>query len=185
MKICLLRHTESTSNKANKADSQIDADLTEKGLKDAEELISTLNKYKFDIFVVSPLKRTIQTIQLFLDTFNNPKIITSELTLERDLGEFTGTQMGTFQKYCDDNKLNRVTCRPKGGESILDVYKRAETFLSEIKENYLNKTVLVCSSKNFLLCLEIAIRGKKIQDFYSFKPLELGELREFKYKHKF
>ncbi len=179
MKIYLLRHVESSSNKAKRADSQKDVELTKKGQEDAQKLIPILNQYSFDIFIVSPLKRTSQTIQPFLETINKPEIITNKLILERNLGKFTGTPIGTFQKYCDDNNLDKVSCRPQNGESIVDVYKRAKEFLSELRTNYPEKSILVCSSKNFLGCLEIAITGKNIADYYSIKSFELGELREF------
>lgn len=180
MKIYLLRHTESVSNKENKADSQKDADLTAKGLADAQKLIPKLSKIQPDIFFISPLKRTYQTLKPFLDILDNPVVIKNDLLIERNLGEFTGTPMGTFQEYCDKKGLDRVTTRPPGGESIEDVYQRATKFIYVLSNQYSDKSVLVCGSKNsFLMCLEIVITGKDIKDFYLFKPLRPGELREF------
>ena len=178
MKIILLRHAETTSNKKNKADSRIDSELTEKGWKDAHDLILKLVNLKIDVFIVSPLKRTLRTIQPFLDTLNNPEVISNELTIERSLGDFTGTPMGTFQKYCHDHNESKVFFRPKNGESTADTYKRAKDFLFFLKKNYEEKTVLVCGHKNFLMCLEIAIRGLKIRNYNKFNPLENAEIRE-------
>ena len=87
--------------------------------------------------------------------------------------------MGAFQEYCDKNELDKVTTRPTNGESIQDVYERAKKFISKLNDQYQNKAVLVCSSKNSLMCLETVIAQKNIEDFYSFKPFELGESREF------
>jgi len=180
MKIILLRHAETTSNKAKMADSQADVGLTKKGQKEATLLIPKLSNLKIDISVVSPLKRTLQTLQPFLNTVNNPKIITSKLTLERNLGDFTRTPKGTFQKYCDDNNYDKVFHKPQNGESIADTYKRAEEFLAYLKTNFTNKTILVCGHKNFLMCLEIAIRKLNLKDYYKFNPLKNVELRNFK-----
>lgn len=179
MKIILLRHAETTSNKENKADSQIDAGLTEKGQADAIDLIGKLEELKVDVFVVSPLKRNLQTIQPFLDTLDDPEVIVSELTIERNLGDFTGTPMGAFQEYCDDNNESRVFCRPNNGESIADTYERAKKFLQFLEDNYADKTVLVCGHKNFLMCLEVLLQKSDINDYYNFKSLENAELREF------
>ena len=179
MEIILLRHAETTSNKGKMADSQTDTGLTQKGQKEATLLISKLNDLEIDIFIVSPLKRTLQTLQPFLDTINNPKIITSELTLERNLGDFTGTPKGTFQKYCDKNNYNKVFHKPKNGESIADTYKRAEEFLAYLKKNFTNKIILICGHKNFLMCLEITIRKLNLKDYYKFNPLKNVELRNF------
>ncbi|MFH1307990.1 MAG: histidine phosphatase family protein [archaeon] len=181
MKIILLRHSESISNKEDKADSQIDSGLTVKGKKDANELISKLKKLKMDLFIVSPLKRNLQTIQPFLETINKPKVIISELTLERNLGDFTGSEMGAFQKYCDENKLDKVFYRPKNGESIADTYERAKKFLKSLKK-YSDKKILVCGHKNFLMCLEILIKNEDIKDYYNFIPLKNSEIREFNVK---
>ena len=179
MKIFLLRHAESTSNATNKADSQIDAELTKKGLKQARDLIPVLQRLEIDIFVVSPLKRTLETIKPFLGTIKKQVLLKNELTLERNLGDFTGTPMETFQKFCDDNGLDRVFHTPPNGESIADTYKRAKEFLNFLLIRYSSKKVLVCGHKNFLMCLEIAITGKKIEKYYSYKALKTGELREF------
>lgn len=181
MKIFLLRHAETTSNKMGKADSQVDAELTNKGWEDARALIPKLDNFKIDVFIISPLKRSLQTIRPFLDTiqFSKPKVITSNLTIERGLGDFTGTPMGAFQKYCDENNYDRVFCKPKNGESIADTYERARKFLSFLKKSYGDKTILVCGHKNFLMCFEILIRRLDIKDYYKFNPLKIAEIREF------
>jgi len=179
MKIILLRHAETTSNKSNKADSQIDAQLTNKGQKNSKELISKLKELKINVFVISPLKRNLQTIQPFLNTINKPKIVINDITIERDLGDFTGTLIGTFQKYCNDNGYDKVFYKPKNGESIADVYERAKKFLSFLEENYGNKTVLVCGHKNFLMCFELAIKSLNIKDYYKFSFLQNAEIRKF------
>ncbi len=179
MKIILLRHSDTTSIKMNKAGSRIDAELTDKGRKNAQALIPKLKKFKIDVFIVSPLKRTLQTIQPFLNTISEPKLVTNNLTIERDLGDFTGTPMGSFQKYCDENNFDKIFHKPKNGESIVDTYERAKKFLTFLKKNYANKTILICGHKNFLMCFEILIRDSDIKDYYKFKSLKLAEIREF------
>lgn len=181
MKIYLLRHSESTSNQSQMADSQLDVDLSPKGQVEAVHLSKKLAEIKPDIFIVSPLKRTRQTIQPYLNTLDNPKVEESRLLLERDLGDFTGTPMGTFQKYCDDNKLDRITTRPPNGESLMDVYAKAKEMLVYLKSNYADKVVLVCGSKNNLMCLQIAIEGKSMADYETFPVFTPAELRELEF----
>jgi broad specificity phosphatase PhoE len=181
MDIILLRHAESKSNKENKADSQIDSELTEEGKKEAKELISKLRELSIDIVIVSPLKRTLDTIKPFLESVKSkPKVIINKLTVERDLGKFTGSKMGDFQKYCEENNLDKVFQKPEGGESIFDTYKRAKRLFSYIKKNYKKKNILICGHKNFLLCLEIVITNKKVEDYYSYQSLKIGEFKELK-----
>lgn len=182
MKIYLLRHSESTSNKALLADSQIDAELSDQGQENTLRLVEILKKINPDVFFVSSLKRTLKTIQPFLDTLKEPTVIESPLLIERNLGVFTGSKLGTFKKYCEENNLNRVTFRPEKGESVLDTYNRAVNFYAEIKGNFSDKKVLICSSMVVLMCLEIITKGKEIMDYYQFPRFEPGELREFETK---
>ena len=102
--------------------------------------------------------------------------------LERDLGEYTGSAMGAFQKYCDDNKISRVTTRPENGESLIDIYEKVKQFLTELKPKHNKGPILVCGHKNNLMCLQIAVEGKDMNDYYSFKPLETGGIRELELK---
>lgn len=183
MKIILLRHAETTSNKLNQADSQIDAELTAGGKKNSRLLIAKLKKINIDVYIISPLKRCLRTIQPYLNTLKDkPGVITSDLTIERNLGDFTGTAMGTFQKYCEDNKHNKVFYQPSNGESIAETYQRAQQFFNFLQKQYVNKTILICGHKNFLMCLEILIRNKDIKNYYKFKALQVGEMRKFKIK---
>lgn len=179
MKIYLLRHAESISNKSNLADSQIDSELSSEGREDANKIRYELQKIQPDVFFVSPLQRTRQTLQSFLETLENPIVIESDLLLERDLGDYTGTPINTFQKYCEDNNLDKVSTRPLNGESLLDVYAKIMRFLEEVKNKYSNKKVLICGSKNNLMCLQIATESKNITDYYSFPSFKTGELRSF------
>jgi broad specificity phosphatase PhoE len=161
------------------ADSQIDSELSTEGQKHAEELSEELKTVNPNVFFVSPLTRTRQTIQPFLNTLPNPTVVESDLLLERNLGDFTSTPMGAFQKYCDDNQFDKVTTRPANGESLADVYIKTIQFLNDIKSRYSGKTILVCGSKNNLMCLQIAIEGRDISDYYTFPSFKTGELRGF------
>lgn len=179
MKIFFLRHAESLGNEKRIADSVMDTELSERGIIDAKKLVSVLSQNSYDIFIVSPLKRTLQTLGPFLITFGNPKIIKDPLTIERDLGEFTGSPMGTFTKYCQDNSFDMVSFRPPEGESIADVYERAKEFLLKIKKNYSDKSILICGHAIFLHCLEFLLRGISLKDFYSFERLKNGEIKSY------
>jgi broad specificity phosphatase PhoE len=181
MRLVLLRHVESISNKDHIADSQIDLGLTEEGASHSVKLIKKLQKYPFDVIVVSPLERTSETIKPFLNVLKDkPKVLVDKSTIERNLGSFSDTDFGEFQKYCKENNLDKVFHRPPGGESISDVYKRAEKFLNYLKTKFKDKNVLVCGHKNFLLCLEILIKNKDIANYYAYRPFKNGEIREYK-----
>jgi len=180
MKIYLLRHTE-THNPDNIDYYRTDLELSKKGKKQAKELVKKLNRHRFDVIFASPMKRTRQTISPFLKTLENPKVIYENLIIERDAGEFNGKYPKRFFiNYCLNNNLNRISFRPKNGESLLDVAERAKEFLRLIKKNYKGKSVLVVSHGNVLRCLEGLIKKINPIDFYKKLTLfRLGELKKF------
>jgi len=180
MKIYLLRHTEAY-NPNNIDYYQTDLKLSEKGKKQAKELIKKLKKYHYDTIFSSPMKRARQTIAPFLKTLENPKVVYENLIIERHTGEFNGKYPKRFfLNYCLKNNLNRISFRPKDGESLLDVTKRAKKFLKFIEKNYKDKSVLVVSHGNVIRCLEGLIKKIYPADFYKELTLfGLGELKEF------
>jgi len=172
-----MRHTQSIGNEKKMLDSRLDYGLSEKGKMQANDLASALEKYKFDVIIVSPLKRTQETIKPFLQK-HHLKVIVSDLALERDGGVFTGKNQDAIKEFCEKNSLERVSFRPERGESILDVFERAKKFVKYLKENYKDENILIVGHKNFLMCLEIAITRKDIMEYYSYKPLDSAEIRE-------
>lgn len=176
MKIILLRHCESTSNAKDSADSQIDAELTQEGLDCAIGLALSLGEMSVKTAFVSPLKRTLQTIQPFLDLHPSINVIEDAALLERNLGDFTGTKIGAFQTYCDENDLDKVETAPPNGESLMQVYERTQKFIEESIKT-VESPMLICGHKNSLLCLEIALTGRSMDKYYDYSSLKVGEYR--------
>lgn len=183
MKLYVLRHTKSYGNELNLLDSiskKYDRGLSKKGITQASELLPKLKKYKFDLFIISPLNRTKDTISPYLKILENPKVIVSNLTLERNGGIFIGMKNIAIKEYCNKKKIkDLVSFRPKNGESILDVYKRAKKFISYLKKNFKKESILLCGHKNFISCLDIALKNKNIKNYYKFKAPDNGEIRKY------
>jgi len=183
MKLYVVRHAESVGNALDVIDdnslkSPDTNHLSEKGKEQAKVLAGLLDAYTFDAVIVSPLKRTRETLEPYLRKHHLTPII-SILTAERNYGVFIGKPRSYPREYCMANGLDRVSFRPEGGESILDQYERAKRCLSWLKESFNGKTVLICGHVNFLRCLDIAIKGLDIKGFYTYKGLENGEIREY------
>jgi 2,3-bisphosphoglycerate-dependent phosphoglycerate mutase len=68
-KLILLRHGESTWNKENRFTGWTDVDLSEKGLREAQEAGKLLREeeYEFDVVYTSVLKRAIRTMWEVMD----------------------------------------------------------------------------------------------------------------------
>jgi broad specificity phosphatase PhoE len=186
MKIYLLRHAVTSDNELGVLASRTDTPLSEKGKKQALVLIGELKNNIYDIFFVSPLQRTLQTIQRYLDTLDNPIIITDARTIERDLGIFTKTHRGDGvvkkhrKKYYGGDTIYWI---PLGGESIRDVFKRAQDFFQWLCRNHYDKRILICGHQVFLRCSELIILDRPIEDFYTQDPprLENATMRSYEY----
>jgi len=183
MKLVVIRHGESLGNVANVIDDNSNPkndknSLSEKGKNQAIEIANKLEDYKIDVVIVSPLKRTIETIQPYLDK-HSTKLIVSDLTSERNAGIFAGKPKTAIKEYCIANNIDRVSFKPEGGESILEVYERAKKFVAYLKKNFKNKTVLLCGHVNFIGCIDIIIKNLNISDFYKQEKLENSRLREY------
>jgi broad specificity phosphatase PhoE len=182
MKLYLLRHAECMSNAMHiMGDHSVlrnDDVLTERGRRQAAALARRLGRYRFDAVIVSPLIRTRETVEPYLEK-RRVKLIMSKLTIERNTGSFAGQHLNAIRDHCRVQGLDIVTFRPKGGESLLDVYARARRFLAYLERRYRGKSVLVVSHAFFLRCLEMAITKRDIRDFYEIKGLENAELKEY------
>ena len=184
-KIYLLRHCPTSDNELGINGSRNDTPLSQNGAAMAAELAKNLIHYKFDVIIVSPLKRTFETIKPYLDLVKiNPQVMIERLTNERDLGVFTNSKEdnGLIKRDIEISGKSRTEWKPESGESTAEVYERAKIFLERLKL-ISDENILICGHQNFLRCLELLLKGKPLNDenYYDYKPprLTLGELREF------
>lgn len=183
MKLYLLRHAECMSNAMHIMGDhdvlQNDDVLTERGRRQAVKLAAQLGRRRFDAVIVSPLVRTRETVEPYLEK-EKARATVSKLTIERSTGVFEGQHLNAIRDYCRAHGLDLLSFRPKRGESLLDVYARAKRFLAYIERRYRGKSVLVVSHAMFLRCLEIAITKRDMRDFYRIKGFRNAELKEYK-----
>ncbi len=182
MELFIARHAKSICNEKEVNASCYEeycGGLSEEGKKQAKELIAELSKQKYDKVITSPLKRAIQTLEPYLETLEEkPKVIISKLITERDLGELSGTKRGKVGEYQKEhNVTDKVSWIPPKGESLIDVYKRAEKFIKWLKENCsTNDKILLSSHSVFITTLLIAIDKGDIKKFYELDRPENGSL---------
>lgn len=126
MNIFVLRHGQTTLNVEGKFQGRINTELTNYGKQQVEATKIDLEKIKFDLVIVSPLKRTIETAQIV----TNQKIITDERIIERSFGQLEGK--GSIPDY--EKKIKQYEI-----ESLESVKNRVYSFLDELKEKYYDK----------------------------------------------
>lgn len=114
MKLVLLRHGESVWNKENRFTGWTDVDLSENGVKEAENAGKLLKDkgYTFDVSFTSILKRANRTLEIVLKEMNlNIPVYYSYRLNERHYGALQG--------------LNKDETRKKFGEEQVHIWRRS------------------------------------------------------------
>lgn len=127
----LVRHGETLDNARHIMQGQVQGELNEVGIQQAEQLALQLKDEPIDAFVASDLKRSIDTCRI-LAVPHGKEVSTTPLLRERDWGSFTG-------RYIPD--LQGVEW-PDDVEPLEALQARARRFLAYIKETYPNQHVL-------------------------------------------
>lgn len=174
MKLYVIRHGRTSWNEKGLMQGRVNIKLSETGKKEAKDIREKLKDINFDICISSPLKRTLETASIVTD--NKYKIITDELLIERNLGEFEGKKYAEYEKLKFwDYKLNNDSY---GVEPVKDILKRTSSFLNNLKEkNY--KTVLIVSHAATIRAINYNIIGYDSNTkFLEFKPVH-GKVYEY------
>lgn len=166
-KLILVRHGESELNTENIFFGHLNPSLTSKGKHDLCELKSKLSNY--DIVYCSPLKRTIETATL-LNHQNSPIIFDDRLK-EINFGIFEGL---TYNEICQSYPLESkkwISLKSEykfiNGESLLDLSKRVQSFVEEIKNT--DKTYLIITHSGVINVVLSIYLTENLNNFWKFK----------------
>lgn len=137
MKVYIVRHEQTTGN-ALECHALENDELTELGIKQAEELRDKIKNMNFDIIISSPLSRTKHTAKII--NINNNKIIFDDRVKERNPGNLSGKSRENENREEYWNYYSNIQYGTS--ENIQEFFKRVYNFLDELKtKNY--ETVLV------------------------------------------
>ena len=109
MKLVLLRHGESVWNKENRFTGWTDVDLSENGVKEAENAGKLLKEkgYTFDVSFTSVLKRANKTLEIVLKEMNlNIPVNYSYRLNERHYGALQGLNKDEMRKKFGDEQVH-------------------------------------------------------------------------------
>jgi broad specificity phosphatase PhoE len=136
MRVYVVRHGESETNKAHCWTGWLDVPLTEKGIEDATKAGSLLVGVKFDKLYSSDLARATKTLETALPT---QKYETSHLLREVNVGNIAGKPMIPFTE--EEKALMAVTGYAAfGGETKEEFRGRVEAFMKKLEDSS-DKTV--------------------------------------------
>ncbi len=168
MRIYLLRHAE-------RKHGEEQDELTEKGIRQSNDIVTSLKKLNFDKIICANTNRAKKTIEPFLKEFSGEVNYTS-LVNEQEMGELTGKTGSEYRKQLGRSGLSKEEFRPKGGENYFDLINRAKKFLEIIKKGG-SKNILVSTHAGFIRSVVINLldlpRENLIFDSASLTILEL------------
>lgn len=141
MKVYIVRHGEVPHN-ALKQYNIIDEDLTEVGIKQAEELREEIKEINFDIIISSPLIRAKHTAEI-INRNNNP-IIYDDRIKERSCGDLSGKPLTVTNR--DEYWNYNTTIQYGTSENIRTFFERIYDFLDELKTKEYNSVLIVAHS---------------------------------------
>lgn len=141
MKLYLIRHGQTDSNLRKVFNSKT-KDLNETGIKQAENLGKIIKDIDYEVIFSSTLLRAKHTAEIV--NVNNKEIILDERLAERDPGNLQGKTLETTDR---DEYWNYYTQIQYGtSEKIIDLFKRVEDFISDLKQKHYNKVLVVAHS---------------------------------------
>lgn len=160
MKLFVVRHGQTDWNLERKLQGQVDTELNENGVKQANELKSDIKNqdYKIDLIIASPLKRTKKTAEIISD--GKIDIIYSDKIIERGFGELEGIKIDRQDK---DTMNSLYDLNYKGKykklEPLKDLCNRTFNFLDEIKEKYHDKNIMLVTHGGTIRAINAYFNG--------------------------
>ena len=158
MNITLVRHAEVMFEDRDKINGHNNVKISKKGMLNCLELKEEIKDKNYDICLMSPLARCVETAVILI----GDRVITKpdDRLIERDMGNYTGKDYEEYDssKYWDFD----LNCSDENVESIKDLYKRCEDFYNDIKIKYKDKDVMIVSHEAVIRILYCIINNIKV-----------------------
>jgi len=179
-----VRHGESDYNRDKKYAGTIDVPLNKAGIRDTLEASKKLIGMKFDLVIVSTLKRAIETAQLLLNV--NIPVLQCQLCNERNYGKMQGLTVDDVKLLKPKIEYIEVgddyhSLNPPQGETFEELRERAQQFYRMIFREYQGLKILVVSHGVFLRQFHGLIKGKSLFESLAIYVHNL-ELTSFHFK---
>lgn len=175
MKIYFTRHGQTEWNVIGKLQGWGNSNLTEEGIERAKRLSHRLKEVDFDFIYSSSQERALDTAKIIKGD-RDIEIKTLDDLREIGFGSWEGMEIKNIKEiYGDeyDTYLNRPHLyEPVDGESLLDVYERAENALNEILSRKA-ENVLFVSHGVTIKVLTAIIKGISLEELYQI-PVQVG-----------
>ena len=162
LRLILVRHGQTDANLNHLLQGQSDGLLNATGIKQVEELANCLKDFPIDQIISSTLRRAQDTATAVAQ-YHHLEVKTTPLIKEWNVGVLDGLPAEKFRKILEEANAPLSLFRPEGGETLLEVRKRASDFLNDLITNYQNQIVLVCTHGDFMRALLSLIQQVDIE----------------------
>ena len=184
--LATVRHGETDYNKENRYAGSIDIQLNDNGRNDTSQAAKHLRSIEFDVALVSPLKRAIETATLL--TEGRTTIIPCPHARERNYGILQGLTSADVESIRPPIHFIKRggdyhSLDPPHAETFEELRDRAIALYQHIIDQYTGQRILVVSHGVFLQQFHGLIRGK---DWIESLDSYVGnlELTKFHFKDK-
>lgn len=203
MELTILRHAQSITNVVKRGNLNIPDTKEGKALQKMKPTSVPLSKLgveqaqitgqqmaengmQFDVVICSPLARTMQTLEIIGEQYQDagrllaPKTQFEPLIREIDFGNVSWMTKGQakihfpwFKFYKNKDWHSKSELRegyfyertPSGGESYADMYLRLKLFLVELAINFYDQKVLLVAHGGTTRIIRMILEGKSPEDF--------------------
>ncbi len=171
-KLVCVRHGQSKWNKENRFTGWVDIELSEQGIKEANEAGQILKGFKFDKIFTSVLKRAINTAEIISKVagFEKIEMISNEALNERHYGDLQGLNKAEIGEKVGAEQLHiwrrSFDVAPPNGESLKDTLDRVLPYYeSEIAPLLkAGKDILISAHGNSLRALTMHLENVTKED---------------------
>ena len=160
-RLLLVRHGESEGNFERCFSPNPHIELTERGIEQAHAAGRRIGADRVPARIVSsPFRRALRTAQFIADQASFTGTIETERDLrERDIGELAGRPYSWMRDHPAYRPERFWEWRPAGGESLVDVQRRAAPVLDRLLAAISSGDVVLVSHGGVMLALCAQIEG--------------------------
>ena len=174
MKLYVARHGETAWNAEYRVCGRTDLPLTQRGEEQARLLAVEARGKGIQVIVASPMKRAMQTAAPVAEALGL-SIETDQRLMEQCYGGFEGCSRSDPGFLANKRQF---AYRYPGGESMMDLAARVYPVLSEIKEKYAGKTVLLVCHGAVCRVIHSYFHDMTNEEYFSFMT-ENARLAEY------
>ncbi len=177
-KIFLIRHGETDYNRTGVVQgSGVNSALNENGYRQAELFYQAYKDYPFEKVYTSSLRRTIQSVEKFIEKGIPHQILPglNEISWGRSEGiQFSAETNRIYEEIIESWKQGNIHLKLDGGESPVEVKSRQEIAIQHILNNMEENNILVCMHGRAMKILLAWVTGHSVADMDLFEHVNLS-----------